>query len=177
MAPWLALSLGLWLGQAPEPTPALQREVEQLRTQLQELQAQVDTLEEQLTGMREGAAELERLRQQRLEEIARAGGWLVAADRALAVGDADTAEDALAEADAALVQTAQSATAAGGGRTVLLVEGARNAIFQALEAVGRRDNAQARWWLFDASEFLREARRNNLEEPGSSAAAGALSDP
>lgn len=204
MTRWLALSLGLWLGQAPEPSSPLPPDVEvqdpaaielreaweralqsvdttedtqaprspgapqddvaQLRAELQELQAQVNSLQQQLSGMREEAADLERMRQQRLEEIARAGGWLVAADQALEVGELDIG-DALLEADTALEQVVRSATDAGSGRTVLLAEGARASIAQALEATGRRDSAQARWWLFDAAERLREARRHNLDEP------------
>jgi TolA-binding protein len=202
MTSWLALSLGLWLGQAPavSPTPApdatvqdpaaitlqeaweralqnedatanTQREVTQLRSQVQELQAQINNLQQQISGaqqqissMRDDAAELERMRQQRLELISRAGTLLVAADQALAVGDLAVGRT-LQEVDAALLQIVQSAGLTGGGQTVALVEGARGAILRALEATGRRDTAEARWDLWDAGERLRQAHRANLDEP------------
>ena len=144
-------------------TGSTQGDVAQLRTQVQELQLQVGSLQQQLTGMRDNAAELERMRQQRLEEIERAVTWLAAADQALAVGELAVG-NALQEADAALAQVIQSATEAGSGRTVILAEGARGAILRALEAAGRRDTSQARWDLFYAAENLREARRHNLDE-------------
>jgi vacuolar-type H+-ATPase subunit I/STV1 len=202
MTPWLALSLGLWLGQTPDVSPSTppdanvqdpaaitlqqaweralqneeatanaQREVAQLRAQVQELQTQVSNIEQQLSGaqqqlsgMRDNAAELERMRQQRLEQIARAGTFLAAADQALSVGELAVGST-LQEADAALVQILQSASEAGGGQTVALVEGARGAILRALEATGRRDTAEARWDLWDATERLRQARRVDLDEP------------
>lgn len=195
MTPWLTLSLGLWLGQTPEASPSLppgaevqdpaaielreaweralqntddirsaQGDVAQLRAQVQELQTQVNNLQQQISGMRDNAAELESMREQRLELIARAGTFLVAADQALAVGDL-TVGRTLQEADAALAQITQNASDAGSGRTVALVEGARGAILLALEATGRRDTAEARWDLWEAAERLREARRNNLDEP------------
>jgi hypothetical protein len=150
--------------QAQGATGNTQVDVAQLRAQVQELQTQVDSMQQQLGGMRDNAAELERMRQQRLEELQRAGTWLVAADQALAVGELAIG-NALGEADAALAQVIQSATEAGSGRTVILAEGARAAILRALEATGRRDTAQARWDLFNAAEHLREARRHNLDEP------------
>ncbi len=140
-----------------------QGDVAQLRSQVQELQAQVDTLQQQINGMRDTATELERMRQQRLAEIERAGEWLIAADQALAVGELAVG-NALREADEALALVVQSATEAGSGRTVLLVEDARGAIVRAFEATGRRDTSQARWDLFYAAEHLREARRHNLDE-------------
>jgi TolA-binding protein len=195
MTPWLALSLGLWLGQTPGASPSLppeadvqdpaaielreaweralqnadairsaQGDVAQLRAQVQELQTQVNSLQQQISSTRDNAAELDRMRQQRLELIARAGTLLVTADQALAVGDLAVGRT-LQEADATLAQIVQSATDAGSGRTVALVEGARGAILRALEATGRRDTAEARWDLFEAAERLREARRNNLDEP------------
>ena len=150
--------------QAQGTTGSTQGDVAQLRAQVQALQTQVDSLQQQLTGMRDNATELERMRQQRLEEIERAGTWLIAADQALAVGELAIG-NALQEADAALALVIQSATEAGSGRTVILVEGARGAILRALEATGRRDTSQARWDLFYAAEHLREARRHNLDEP------------
>jgi hypothetical protein len=150
--------------QAQAATGNTQAEVAQLRAQVQQLQAQVNSIQQQLAGTREKAAELERMRQQLLAEIERAGTWLVAADQALAVGELAVG-DALQEVDAALAQMLQSATEAGDGRTVTLVEDARVALLRAREAVGRRDTAQARWDLFAVSEALREARRQNLDEP------------
>jgi hypothetical protein len=171
MAPWLALSVGLWLGQTPGITPTLPpgadtqdpAALEQLRAEVEALQAQVNSVQQQLTGIRDSAAELELMRQQRLAEIERAGTWLLAADQALAVGELDVG-DALLEADTALAQVVQSATEAGSGRTVVHIEGARGALVRARDATGRRDIYQARWDLFDAAEHLREARRQNLDE-------------
>ncbi|HYH95839.1 hypothetical protein [Hyalangium sp.] len=151
-----------------------QRDVEQLRAQVQALQAQLqaqqeqdtvraEALQQQLTGMRERAEELELMRQQRLAELERAGQWLLAVDQALAVGELDVG-DALQEADAALAQVAQSATDAGSGQTVILVEGARGSIARALNSAGHRDTSSARWDLFYAAEQIREARRQNLDE-------------
>jgi TolA-binding protein len=209
MTSWIALSLGLWLGQTPEASSPLppdaavqdpaaiqlreawerslqsadtaasaQRDVAQLRAQIQDLQTQVSSLQQQLSGaqqqlsgaqqqlsgMRDNAAELNRMRQQRLELIARAGTLLAAADQALAVGELAVGST-LQEAEAALTQIVQSASEAGGGQTVALVEGARGAILRALEATGRRDTAEARWDLWEATERLRQARRANLDEP------------
>ncbi|HVG60448.1 MAG TPA: hypothetical protein VNA24_17960 [Hyalangium sp.] len=195
MTPWLALSLGLWLGQTPEVSPSpppdsdiqdpaaielreaweraiqstdavrdTQADVAQLRNQVQELETQVGSLRQQLSGMRDTATELDLMRQQRLELIARAGTLLVAADEALAMGELAVGST-LQEADATLAQIDQNATDAGIGRTVALVDGARGAILRALEATGRRDTAEARWDLWEAAERLREARRNNLDEP------------
>jgi DNA repair exonuclease SbcCD ATPase subunit len=202
MTPWLALSLGLWLGQTPDasPTPPAdatvqdpaalklqeaweralqneeatanaQRDVAQLRAQVQGLQAQISNLQEQISGTqqqisstRNNAAELDRMRQQRLEQIARAGTLLAAADQALAVGELAVGST-LQEVDAALEQILQSASQTGGGQTVTLVEGARGAVLRALEAAGRRDTAEARWDLWDVTERLRQARRADLDEP------------
>jgi hypothetical protein len=162
---------------AGSDTPAdgnLQLQVEQLRAQVQTLQGQVaaqqeqeavraEALQQQLATMQERAEALEEQRQQRLDELERAGQWLVAADQALAVGELDIG-DALREADTALAQVAQSATEAGSGQTVLLVEGARTSIAQALSSTGNRDTIKARWELIFAAERLREARRHNLDE-------------
>ena len=202
MTSWLALSLGLWLGQAPavSPTPApdanvqdpaaitlqeaweralqnedatasTQREVAQLRAQVQELEAQINNLQQQISGtqqqisgMRDNAAELDRMRQQRLELIARAVTLLAAADQQLAVGDLAVGSR-LQEVDAALTQIVESASQTGGGQTVALVGGARGAILRALEATGRLDTAEARWDLWEAGERLRQAHRADLDEP------------
>jgi hypothetical protein len=162
------------MGSAAPATGNLQRDMEQLRAQVQKLQTQLqdqqqqdtaraEALEQQLTGMQERAEELELMRQQRLAELERAEQWLVAVDQALEAGELDVG-DALQEADAALAQVAQSATDAGSGHTVLLVEGARGSIARVLNLVGHRDSSQARWVLFDAAEQIREARRQNLDE-------------
>ncbi|MFL5350608.1 MAG: hypothetical protein ACJ8AT_38035 [Hyalangium sp.] len=240
MTPWLALSLGLWLGQTPEQTSSLpadgstqdpaalqlrdaweralanadatgtgqgtggsgtggtsdsaqgaqatgssggsngsagntRQQVEQLRAQVQSLQSQLAAqqeesaanaqgLQQQLTGIQDRAAGLERLRQQRLAELDHARNWMVAADQALEVGDMAIG-DALGEADSALAQVLQSASATGGGQTVSLIEDARGFIAQALESTGHRDTLQARQYLFAADWRVREARRQNLDVP------------
>ncbi|WP_224369903.1 hypothetical protein [Hyalangium versicolor] len=144
----------------------------QLRSQLESLQAQQEEnaannqlLQQQLTGMQERAQELERMRQERLSELERSRSWLVAADQALAVGEM-AIDDALGEADSALATVLDSATSAGVGQTVVLVEDARSFIAQALEATERRDTYQARGYLIEADWRLREARRQNLDTPG-----------
>jgi len=86
-----------------------------------------------------------------------------ALEQALLVGELDIG-DALREADSALLQVVQSATEAGSGQTVLLVEDARSSIAQALSSTGHRDTYRARWDLLFAAERLREARRHNLDE-------------
>jgi len=161
-------------GSDARATGNLQLQVDELRAQVQTLQAQVaaqqqqdavraEALQQQLADMRQRAETLEDQRQQRLEELERAEQWLVAADKALEAGELDIG-DALREADAALAQVAQSATEAGSGQTVVLVEDARGSIAQALSSTGHRDSASARWDLFDAALRLREARRHNLDE-------------
>jgi hypothetical protein len=242
MTPWLALSLGLWLGQTPQVTPSLPpdadtqdpaalelreaweralaeaeatdagqdpddtlrmpaleigapdsditvpvsegvprggtEEVEQLRAQLEALQTQLQTqqeeattrteaVEQNLTGMQERAQELERLRDERLELLERAGLWLLAADQALAVGELDVG-DALSEVDTALTDALDNASDAGSGQSVLLVESARTRLAFALDAVGRRDVLDARQALYFASLELREARRHALDRPETS---------
>lgn len=149
--------------QAQGTTGTLQGDVAQLRAQSQALQTQVNSLQRQLGGIRDRATELERMRQQRLEGIARAGEWLVAVDQALAVGELAVG-NALREADAELAQVVQSANEAGSGRTVTLVQAARNSIAQVLESTGHHESSSARWILFDATEYLREARRHTLDE-------------
>jgi len=141
----------------------LQLQVDELRTQVQTLQAQVAAQQQQDADMRVRAEALEEERQQRLSELERAGQWLVAADQALLVGELDIG-DALREADSALLQVVQSATEAGSGQTVLLVEDARSSIAHALSSTGNRDTYRARWDLLFAAERLREARRHNLDE-------------
>lgn len=157
--------------QNEEAAAKAQRDVAELRSQVQELQAQADSaqqqisgLQQQLSGMRANAAELDRMRQQRLEQIAQAGTLLAYADQALAQGELAVGST-LQEADAALTQILQSASATGGGQTITLLEGARAAILRAMEATGRRDTAEARWDLWEATERLRQARRANLDEP------------
>ena len=242
MTPWLALSLGLWLGQTPEMSSsapadastqdpaALQlrdawaqalangdttdtgpgfggsgtqgtsdgtqaaqatgangsgnsngsagntrQQVQQLRAQVQSLQSQLaaqqeesaantQLLQQQLTGMQERAAELEQLRRQRLAGLERARDWMVAADQALEVGDLAVG-DALNEADSALEQVVQSASASGSGQTMSLIQDARGLIAQALESTGHRDTLQARQYLIAADWRVREARRQNLDAP------------
>jgi hypothetical protein len=142
---------------------ALQLQVDELRTQVQTLQSQVAVQQQQDAAMRERAETLEEQRQQRLSELERAGQWLVAADQALLAGELDIG-DALREADTALLQVVQSATEAGSGQTVLLIEDARSSIAQALSSTGHRDTYRARWDLLFAAERLREARRHTLDE-------------
>jgi hypothetical protein len=155
-------------------TGNLQRQVDELRTQVQTLQGQLaaqqqqeaarsESLQQQLTGMRERAETLEAQRQQRLSELERAREWLVAVDQALAVGELDIG-DAMREADAALAQVVQSASEAGSGQTVLLVEDARGIMARVLASTANRDTHWARWDLFFAAELLRQARRHNLDE-------------
>jgi FtsZ-binding cell division protein ZapB len=150
-------------GSAAGATGPLQLQVDELRTQVQTLQSQVAVQQQQDAVMRERAETLEEQRQQRLSELERAGQWLVAADQALLVGELDIG-DALREADSALLQVVQSATEAGSGQTVLLVEDARSSIAHALSSTGNRDTYRARWDLLFAAERLREARRHNLDE-------------
>lgn len=150
-------------GTTPGATGNLQQQVNALRSEVQTLQAQLAAQQQQDAAMRERANTLEQDRQLRLDEIERARQWLVAADQALVAGELDIG-DALREADAALEQVVQSATDAGSGQTVVLVEGARTDIAQALSSTGNRDTYKARWDLFFAYERLREARRQNLDE-------------
>jgi chromosome segregation ATPase len=151
------------------------QEVEQLRAQVQSLQAQLaaqqeestanaQRLQQQLTGIQDRAAELERMRQQRLSELDRARTWMVTADQALEVGELAVG-DALGEADSALAQVLDSASNSGSGQTVTLIEDARSLIAQALESTGHRDTLQARQFLFGADWRVREARRQNLDAP------------
>ncbi|WP_224247740.1 hypothetical protein [Hyalangium gracile] len=163
---------GTQAAQAPASTGNPQQDVAQLRAQVQALQAQLEAstantglVQEQLTGIQDRAGEMERLRQERLSELERARTWLVAADQALAVGELAIG-DALTEADTALAQVLDSATATGSGQTVILIEDARGFIAQALEATGRRDTYQARGHLLAADWQLRQARRENLDTPG-----------
>jgi TolA-binding protein len=175
MTPWLALSVGLVLGQTPASTPSQSKaaqEAQQLRARLQALEAQqqqdaanTQQLQQQLSGMQERASELERLRQQRVAELERARNWLVAADQALAVGELGI-NDTLLQADLALAQVQQSASASGSGHTIVLVEDARRLIAQAFDDTSHRDTLQARGRLFDADWLLQEARRDNLNTSG-----------
>jgi chromosome segregation ATPase len=144
-------------------TGNLQQQVNALRSEVQTLQAQVAAQQQQDADMRERADTLEQQRQVRLDEIERARQWLIAADKALEAGELDIG-DALREADAALENVVQSATDAGSGQTVLLVEDARTRMAQALASTGNRDTYKARWDLFFAYERLRDARRQNLDE-------------
>jgi chromosome segregation ATPase len=210
MTPWLALSLGLWLGQTPDVTPSLSRgfggsetedataatqaeepaatsgnppnssdktrqEVEGLRAQIKELQAQLEAqheedsaktqvIQQQLSGMRERAEELERMRQQRLADLERAEDAILAVDQALETGESDVG-DALSEADSALEQVVQSASEAGVGWTVALIQDARGGLARARDAVANRDTYHAQWHLVYAALRLHDARLQNLDEP------------
>jgi hypothetical protein len=147
---------------------SLRTQVESLQSQLeaqqQEAAARTGLVEQELAGMQERAQQQERLRTERLDLLEDAGRWMLAADQALATGELDIG-DALDEADAALAEVIENATAAGHGQTVLLIENARTRVAFALEAVGRRSVYEARWALFDASWELREARRHALNRP------------
>lgn len=150
-------------GNTTAATGTLQQQVNALSAEVQTLQYQLAAQQQQDADMRERADTLEQQRQVRLDEIERARQWLMAADTALVAGELDIG-DALREADAALENVAQSATDAGSGQTVLLVEDARTRIAQALSSTGNRDTYNARWDLFFAYERLRDARRQNLDE-------------
>lgn len=150
-------------GNTASATGTLQQQVNALSSEVQTLQAQVAAQQQQSAEMRERADTLEQQRQVRLDEIERARQWLIAADTALEAGELDI-DDALQEADAALENVLQSATDAGSGQTVLLVEDARNRIVRALASTENRDTYNARWDLFFAYERLRDARRQNLDE-------------
>jgi hypothetical protein len=167
------------LSTQPAPNSSdMRQELERLRTQVESLQSQLETqqqesttrtglVEQELTGMRERAQELERLRTQNLTLLEDAGVWVLAADQALAVGELDVG-DALAAADLALGDVLENATEAGRGQTAVLVESARARIALAIEATGRRDVFQARQALYDASFELRAARRHALDRPDTS---------
>jgi hypothetical protein len=150
-------------GSTAGATGNLQQQVNALRSEVQALQAQVAAQQQQDADMRERADTLEQQRQVRLNEIERARQWLITADKALEAGELDIG-DTLLEADAALRHVVQSATDAGSGQTVLLVEDARTRIAQAFASTWNRNTYKARWDLFFAYERLRDARRQNLDE-------------
>jgi hypothetical protein len=165
-----------------QPAMTLQQmgeEVQLLRTQVQSLQGQLETqqqqsalvaqgMEQELSGMRERAQELERLRTQNLALMQEASTWLAAADQALDTGELDV-ENALAEADAMLAEALQNASAAGRGNAATQVQSARAFIAQALDAAGRRDVYYARWALLYAADRLRAAHGDTLDPQGTSA--------
>jgi TolA-binding protein len=140
----------------------LNSQVQSLQTQLEENTAHTTQLQQQLAGMQERAQELERMRQQRVSELARARASLLAADRALEVGDLSVG-DMLDAADAALEAALSSAATTGNRDTVLLVLDARAYIAQVLDSAGHRDIYQARSFLFGADWRLREAMQRNLD--------------
>lgn len=167
---------------AQQPPLTLQQmgeEVQRLRSQVQTLQGQLETqqqesaavaqgMDRELTGMRERAQELERLRTQNLALMQEASTWLAAADQALDTGELDV-DNALAEADAMLAEALQNASSAGRGNAAAQVQSARGFIAQALDAAGRRDVYYARWALLYAADRLRAAHGDTLDQQGTSA--------
>ncbi|WP_225412798.1 hypothetical protein [Stigmatella hybrida] len=167
---------------AAQPPPlTLQQmgeEVQRLRAQVQTLQGQLETQQQEsaavaqgmgqeLTGMRERAQELERLRTQNLALMQEASTWLAAADQSLDTGELDV-DTALAEADAMLAEALQNASSAGRGNAAAQVQSARGFIAQALDAAGRRDVYYARWALLYAADRLRAAHGDTLDQQGTS---------
>ncbi|MDC0714693.1 hypothetical protein POL68_39960 [Stigmatella sp. ncwal1] len=167
---------------APEAPPAtleqMGEEVQRLQAQVQSLQTQLQTqqqesasvaqgMEQELSGMRERALELERLRTENLALLERAATFLAAADQALSTGEL-AVDSVLEEADTTLAAALQNASASGRGNAALQVEAARSAIAQALDATGRRDIYYARWALLDAVVQLRAASSNTLDRQDSS---------
>lgn len=155
MTSWLALSLGLWLGQAPEAAPSPDPE---------EAAALAQSVQRELDAAQQRAQAQERLRTQRLELIQRAAGWLLVADEALAVGELDVSAP-LGNADVALAQAEANAEDTGRGQSVLLIQSARFRLAFAVEAAARRDISEARWALFYAGLELNEAYRRALNRP------------
>ncbi|SEK51275.1 hypothetical protein SAMN05444354_101757 [Stigmatella aurantiaca] len=167
---------------AQQPPLTLQQmgeEVQRLRAQVQTLQGQLETQQQEsaavaqgmgqeLTGMRERAQELERLRTQNLALMQEASTWLAAADQSLDTGELDV-DTALAEADAMLAEALQNASSAGRGNAAAQVQSARGFIAQALDAAGRRDVYYARWALLYAADRLRAAHGDTLDQQGTSA--------
>ncbi|EAU64206.1 hypothetical protein STIAU_4346 [Stigmatella aurantiaca DW4/3-1] len=165
-------------GEPPATPEQMAEEMQRLLAQVQSLQTQLQTqqqesasvaqeMEQELSGMRERAQELERLRTENLALLERAATWLAAADQALGTGEL-AVDGALEEADAALAAALQNASASGRGNAALQVEAARSAIAQALDAAGRRDVYYARWALLDAVVQLRAASSNTLDREDSS---------
>ncbi|WNG35168.1 hypothetical protein F0U61_17030 [Archangium violaceum] len=183
---WIALSLSLLLGQTT-PTPAAPTEAEaeravqeaelnELRAELELLQAQMEAQQQEAQGRIQSleqrqalesarAQELEQLRQEHLESLARGYDWLITTDQLLETGDFDIGP-AVAYAQREISNALATASESGRGESVLLMESALARLATIDDLVGQRNIYPARRQLQDAGFELNRAWQLSLNLAG-----------
>lgn len=182
---WLTLSLSLLLGQTtptPAPTEAeaeravQEAEQDELRAELELLQAQMDaqqqedqgriqSLEQQQALESARAQELEQLRQEHLESLARGYDWLATTDQLLESGDFDIGP-AVASAQREISDALAAAAKSGRGENVILMESALARLATVEDLVAQRNIYPARRQLESAGFELGLARQLSLDVSG-----------